>query len=107
MLYPTEGCIRKYVQRPLPGEYSRRQRQKQLPTIVNLDIDKQVKVSSHSSDVYRCRQRSQPRSVESKLLAISGLRAVELALRIDTPEKVNCVVHEMRDITCVLVQKGE
>jgi hypothetical protein len=87
------------------NRHLRRQRQRQLPTIVSLEFDKQAKIGLHPSDVYRCVQGNQPLSVVFELLAVRSLRAMEL--KIDASEKFNCVVHEMWDVTCVLVQKGE
>ena len=89
------------------GKYSLRQRHRQLPTIINLNVDNQVKIGLHSSDVYRCIQGSQPRSVVLELMGVSGLRVVEPALRVYTSEEYNRVFHEARGVTRVLVQKGE
>jgi len=85
------------------GRYSRRQRVKQLPTIVNLDVGESAKTSLHSGDMCRCIRGSQPRSVVFELLAVSSLGVIELALQINSPKKFNCVVHEMRDVARVLV----
>ena len=89
------------------GRHLRRQRVKQLPIIVNLDLEENAKMNLHSSDMYRCIHGSQPRSVVFELLTVGSLGVIELALQIDAPKKFNCVVYEMRDVTCVLVQKGE
>jgi len=86
------------------GRYSRRQRVKQLPTIiVNLYVEGNVKIGLHSGDMHRCIYGSQPRSVVFELLAVSSLGVIVLTLQIDAPKKFNCVVYEMRDATCVLV----
>ena len=107
MLYPTVERIKGRVQHSHITKYSRRQRQKQLPRIVNLGVEERVKISSHSSDVYRCIDGGQPRSVVFELLAVSGLRVIELALRIDASEEFNRVVHEMWDAASILAQKGK
>jgi hypothetical protein len=39
-------------------------------------------------------------------LLVHGLRLIVLALQIDASEKFDCVVYEMRDVACVLVQGG-
>ena len=83
------------AQCPHTDKYLRRQRQRQLSTIVNLGVEEQVEISLHSSDVHRRIQGTQPRSVLVELLVV------------DPSEKVDCVVHEMRNVTCVLVQKGK
>lgn len=77
-------------------KYSRRQRQKQLPTIVNLGAEGQVEAGLHSSDIHRRIQRVKPRSV----------KLIELLI-VDPSEKLDRVVHETRHVTCVLVQKGK
>ena len=41
-----------------------------------------------------------------ELLVFDGARVVVLALEIDASEKFEYVIHEMRDVTCVLVQRG-
>ena len=107
MLYPTVERIKGCVRHPHTSRYSRRQRQKQLTRIVNLGVEEQVKISLHSSDVYRCIEGGQPRSVVFELLAVSGLGVVELALRVDASEEFNRVVYEMWYAACILVQKGE
>ena len=42
----------------------------------------------------------------SELLVVDGARVVVLALEIDASEKFKYVIHEMRDMTRVLVQRG-
>ena len=103
MLYSTVERIKGRVQLPRTSKYSRRQRQKQLPRLVNLGVEEQVKISLHSSDVYRCIRRS----VVFELLPVSGLRGIELALRIDTSKESNSVVHEMWDAACIPAQEGK
>ena len=106
MLYPTVERIKGRVQHSHTIKYSRRQRQKQLPIIINLGVEEQ-KINSHSSDVYRCIEGGQPRSVVFELLPVSGLRVIELALRIDASEEFNRVLYEMWDAASVLAQKGK
>ena len=89
------------------GKHSRAQRVKQLPIIVNLDVEETVNIDLHSGDMYRCIQWIQPQSVVIELLVVSGLGVEELALQIDAPKKFNCVVHEMWDVAGVFVQKSE
>ena len=95
MLYPTIECVRRCAQCPSTDKHSRRQRQKQLQSIVNPDVEERVDISLHSSDIHRRKQGTQPRSVVIELLVV------------DPPEEVNCVVHEMWDPRRVLVQKGK